>query len=66
MGYFPRVRIPRTPIRVYPGARPQRIARRYVKYQAAKHGLYVSPWRAVPRPVRKAYFTMRFFRSLFR
>ena len=44
MGFCPRVRSPRTPIRVYPGAKPKRIAKRVVKYQAAKHGLYASTY----------------------
>ena len=66
MGFFPRVRVPGTPIRVYPGVKPKRVAKRVVKYQAAKQGLYASPWRAAPRPARKAFFTGRFLRALFR
>lgn len=66
MGFFPRVRVPGTPVRVYPGANPRRIARRVVKYNLARRGLYASPWRLAPRGVRKAYFRGRFLRSLFR
>ena len=65
MGLFG-FRIPGTPIRVYPGSNPRRIARRVMRYQAARAGLYRSPWRLAPRGVRRAYFRGRALRRLFR
>ena len=49
-------------LRVHRHRKSKRMVRRVALYQAAKAGVYRSPRRLLPRPVRKAYFVTRTLR----